>query len=296
MHEYSRRYRGVARKARSRPKSLNSHMTPSQCWLGAIDGFLAAQSAAGLPKTTIYTRRQHLQHLARRIGVASPWEVSAQQLITWAGSQTWARETRRGRRTTFRAFWAWGVEAGHTSTNPAAKLPRVKPAVPLPHPCPDTVFQVAMRRADERERLMMRLAADCGMRRGEIAVAHSDDVFEDLLGWTVVVHGKGGKQRNVPLTNGFAAILRGQPYGYFFPGDEDGHLSPRWVGKLINRLLDGDWTIHSLRHRFATRAHRVNRDLAVVQDLLGHASPATTRIYVATDDKERRKTINAIAS
>ena len=143
---------------------------------------------------------------------------------------------------------------------------------------------------------MMRLAADCGMRRDEIAVAHSHDVFEDLLGWTIVAHGKGGKQRNVPLTRGLAAILRDQPYGYFFPGDEDGHLSPRWVGKLVNRLLDGGWTIQSLRHRFAARTHRVNHDLAVVQDLLGHASPATTRIRVATDDTDRRRTIEAIAS
>ena len=270
--------------------------TIPELWSLAIVAFLAAQQAAGLPRTTVYTRRQHLEHLARRIGTSSPWTVEPSELVTWAGSQTWARETRRGRRTTFRAFWTWAIEAGHTTTNPAAALPRVKPAVPLPHPCPDTVFHVAMRRADEREQLMMRLAADCGMRRGEIAVAHSDDVFEDMLGWSLTVHGKGGKRRNVPLTRGLAAILRSQPYGFLFPGDEDGHLSPRWVGKLVNRLLDGDWTIHSLRHRFASRAHRVNRDLAVVQDLLGHASPATTRVYVATDDAERRRTVEAIAS
>ncbi|TCU48355.1 tyrosine-type recombinase/integrase [Curtobacterium sp. PhB146] len=267
-----------------------------QLWSIAIVAFLAAQRAAGLPHTTCYTRRQHLEHLARRIGAASPWEVDPGQLVTWAGSQTWSRETRRGRRTTFRAFWLWAIENGHTSINPAAKLPRVKPVPPTPHPTPDTVLQRAMRRADDREQLMMRLASDCGMRRAEIAVAHSDDVFEDMLGWSIVVHGKGGKQRTVPLTRGLAAVLRSQPDGYLFPGDEDGHLSPRWVGKLVNRLLDGDWTVHSLRHRFASRAHRVNRDLAVVQDLLGHASPATTRIYVATDDAERRRTIEAIVS
>lgn len=62
------------------------------------------------------------------------------------------------------------------------------------------------------------------------------------------------------------------------------------------RLLDGDWTLHSPHHRFAARAHRVSRDSAVVQDLLGHASPATTRIYVATDHGDRRRTIGAIAS
>ncbi len=270
--------------------------TITPLWAATIAAFLAAQRAAGLPSTTCYTRRQHLEHLARRIGVDSPWDVTAAQLVTWAGEQTWARETRRGRRSTFRAFWLWGVESGQTTINAALALPKVKPSPPAPHPCPDTVFQVALRRGDERERLMLRLAADCGMRRGEIAVAHTDDVFEDLLGFTLRVHGKGGKARTVPLPRGLAVTLRSQPYGYLFPGDEDGHLSPRWVGKLIGRLLEGDWTIHSLRHRFATRAHRVNGDLALVQDLLGHASPATTRLYVAVDDADKRRTVEAIAS
>ncbi|WP_416393880.1 MULTISPECIES: hypothetical protein [unclassified Curtobacterium] len=115
-----------------------------------------------------------------------------------------------------------------------------QPAVPLPLPSPDTVFHVAKRRGDERERLMMRLAADCGMRRAEIAVAHSDDVYGDILGWTLVVHSKGGRRRNVSLTRGLATVLRDQPHGFFFPGDEDRHLSPRWVGKLIIGLLDAD--------------------------------------------------------
>lgn len=271
-------------------------MNIPSAWGAEIDGFLAAQRAAGLPTTTIYTRRQHLQHLARRIGTDSPWDVTPDALVTWAGAQAWSRETRRGRRTTLRTFWAWGLESERTTRNVALALPRVKPAVPMPHPCPDTVYQTALRQADERERLMMRLAADCGMRRGEIAQVHTDDVFEALLGWSLVVHGKGGKRRSVPLTDGFAAVLRDRPWGYLFPGEHDGHLSARWVGKLVNRLLPGEWTIHSLRHRFASRAHRVNRDLAVVQDLLGHASPATTRIYVATDDADRRATIQAIAS
>lgn len=100
-------------------------------------------------------------------------------------------------------------------------LQRVKPAVPLPYLCPDTVFQSAHRHADERERLMMRLAADCGMRRAKITVTRREDVFEDVLVWSLTVHGKGGKRRNVPITRGLAAVLRSQPCGYLFPGDED---------------------------------------------------------------------------
>jgi hypothetical protein len=47
--------------------------------------------------------------------------------------------------------------------------------------------------------------------------------------------------------------------GWLFPGDEDGHLSPRWVGKLMAGALPDHWTAHTLRHRFATRAYRGSR-------------------------------------
>ena len=266
-----------------------------EAWSLPIAGFLAAQLAAGLPTSTMYTRRQHLEHLARRIGEGTPWDVTGQQLVAWCGMQTWARETRRGRRSTFRAFWSWAVDAELTTTNPALSLPAVRPSPPMPHPTPDDVTAAALRRADDRERLMIRLASECGMRRAEIAQCHTDDLFQAPGGWSLTVHGKGGKRRNVPLAPGLAAVLRMEPWGYLFPGDDEGHLSPRWLGNRVNRLLDGDWTIHSLRHRFAARAHAVNRDLATVQDLLGHASPATTRIYVPVDDSELRRTVEAIA-
>lgn len=69
-----------------------------------------------------------------------------------------------------------------------------------------------------------------------------------------------------------------------FPGRIGGHLSPRRVGELVNEALPGAWTIHKLRHRAGSRWWATSgRDLASVQDLLGHADPKTTRVYVATD-------------
>ena len=51
---------------------------------------------------------------------------------------------------------------------------------------------------------MLRLGAECGLRRGEIARVHSDDVMDDLLGRSLVVRGKGDKQRIVPLPDDLA--------------------------------------------------------------------------------------------
>jgi integrase/recombinase XerC len=59
--------------------------------------------------------------------------------------------------------------------------------------------------------------------------------------------------------------------------------------------MPGDYTLHTLRHRFATLAYQVDRDVFAVQELLGHSSPATTRRYVQTQPESLRRTIMALA-
>ncbi|HEU5223919.1 MAG TPA: tyrosine-type recombinase/integrase [Candidatus Lumbricidophila sp.] len=148
-----------------------------------------------------------------------------------------------------------------------------------------------MRRADDRTRLVMRLAHDAGLRRTEIALIHSDDLSQDFIGWTLLVHGKGGKRRTVPLTPRLALELRAHGHGWVFPGEIDGHLSPRRVGELAVAVLDAPWTLHTLRHSFATRTHNLDGDTLTVQRLMGHASPATTVRYVVLDDERLRGTV-----
>lgn len=143
---------------------------------------------------------------------------------------------------------------------------------------------------------MVRLAGELGLRRGEVARVHSDDVVTDLDGWSLVVHGKGDRTRLVPLSPVLARELRALPPGWAFPGDDGGHLSPRWVGKLVGRLLPPGMTMHGLRHRFATRAYHVDRDLLTVQQLLGHASPVTTRAYVQIGEQAKRRLVAAVAA
>lgn len=263
-------------------------------WDQAIALYVRTQRVAGYPATTIATRTQHLEHLGRRIG-CGPWEVDGEELALWAAEQDWQPETRRGRRSTFRSFYGWGVEKGHTVVNPALELPRVKPGKPNPSPVPDRVYHEALMRARPRERIMLRLASEIGLRRAEVAVVHSDDLIEDLVGWSLLVHGKGAKERVVPLTDGVAHDLRMLPPGYAFPGAIDGHLSPRWVGKLMTQLMPGRWTMHKLRHRFATRTYVAGGEF-VAQELLGHASPATTRVYVKLPNDALRAAVDAAAS
>lgn len=270
-----------------------SLMTPSP-WHHPIADYLDYLRAGGAPRTTIDLRRQHLQFLARHFG-GSPWTIPATRMVQVFGALECAQETRRSRRTTLRAFYLWAVESGHTATNTAASLPKVRATKPNPRPVPDVVYAVALDAAKPRERLMLRLAAECGLRRTEVATAHCDHLIQDLDGWTIHVIGKGRRERDVPLPPDLARDLRALPYGYLFPGSDDGHLSPRWVGTLLSRLLPGIWTMHKLRHRALTRWYAVEKDIYTVRDLAGHGSIAATEPYVQTPHEARRRTVEAAA-
>lgn len=237
-----------------------------------------------------------MRRLARSIGVPVPWDVTGRQLIDWVGRQEWQAETRRSYYQTFRKFWDWGRVAGYATENAAAELPSVAPSKPNPRPTPYGVYRQALADARPRERLMLRLSAEAGMRRGEVAQAHSRDLIEDDDGWWIRIHGKGGKERLVPLRDDLAEQLRALGPGYFFPGRYGvGHLSAAYVGKLVRRHLDDENTMHKLRHMFGTRTYRVKRDVFVVQELLGHASADTTRRYVKTRHEDLRSTVEAAA-
>lgn len=265
-------------------------------WSAAIAGYSEYQLAMGVMRSSIASRRQQLERVGRIIGVEDPWAVTAQQLLELMAAQPWKPETKRSRRTTLRGFYRWGVESHHLLESPAARLPRVKPSAPNPSPAPDAVYAAALAASGPRERLMLVLAAEHGLRRMEVALVHSRDLVEDLVGWSLVVHGKGGRERMVPLTADAAITLRTLPPGWAFPGRDDGHLSPRWIGKVITRLLPDRWTMHKLRHRAASRWWEVAEgDVFAVQELLGHADPKTTKVYVKVQSARLRAIVDAAA-
>lgn len=250
-------------------------------WASEIESWSTALRAAGRSEQTIGLRTYHLRRLAGWAGPRPPWSLTLDDLLMWTGSQRWRSETRRSYRSSLRAFWRWGVLTERTVRDVAALLPEIPPTKPNPRPAPPEAVVTALHEADARVWLMLRLATELGMRRGEVAQVHSADVVRDLLGWSLHVHGKGSRDRVVPLPDNLARALRRLPAGHAFPGADGGHLSARWVGKLVGRLLPVGVTMHQLRHLCATELHDDTHDLRAVQELLGHASVATTQRYVA---------------
>jgi integrase/recombinase XerC len=216
--------------------------------------------------------------------------------VAWFGGHTaWKLETRRSERACVRGFFAWAYQTKRVPDYLGDELPKVRQPPAAPRPAPDIAWRRALLAADARTTLMLRLAAEAGLRRGEVAQVHTRDLLEGVDGAQLLVHGTGQKQRVVPLSDPLAeAIRRRAAGGWLFPSSPDGgHLTPNYVGILVANVLPDGWTMHTLRHRFASRAYRGTRNLRAVQMLLGHASIATTERYTAVDDAEIRAAMTA---
>lgn len=127
--------------------------------------------------------------------------------------------------------------------------------------------------------LMMRLAAEAGLRRAEVARVHTRDVLDGIGGPRLVVRWQGQTSRVVPIGASLAATLRrgaaghtpGMPgEGWLFPAAGGGHLTPHHVGRIVAGALPDGWTIRTLRYRFATRGYSRSGDLLAVQELRHH--------------------------
>jgi integrase len=260
-------------------------------WETAVVNWLEWQRMSGLSPATLRLRRDHVRSIARRSGTASIRELTRAHLQIIVIQQQWSVEHRKAIRSSLNSFFEWAIANGLADDNVSQCLPKVRQPMPKPRPAPDRVWDELLAAAPPRERVMALLAGEAGLRRGEIAVVHCDDLVEEMDGWSLIVHGKGGKQRVVPLTPSLAAEIRtfcGSRGGYLFPGQIAGHISVQYVGVLLSRLMPPGWSAHTLRHRFASRGYAGTGNLRAVQEALGHSSVATTQRYTAVSSRDVR--------
>jgi integrase len=152
---------------------------------------------------------------------------------------------------------------------------------------PDDDLEAALTVATPSQRAMVLLARYGCLRLTELTTLHT----RAREGERLRVIGKGDKERivfaNEPLLFALHALERAQGPGYYFPGLNGPHMHPMSVNKIITRVTG--WNPHSLRHAGATAAYNATGDLRGVQEMLGHASLATTQRYLHLDDAARRR-------
>lgn len=251
-----------------------------------IEAFRNHLLAAGRAIGTIRLRLTHL----RLLTVEHPdlLVVTYRDLEAYLAARrtTHKAETRKSMRSSFRLFYAWATDNGYLEADPAARLAAVRIPVSVPRLAPDDAIQTALRRADPQERAIILLARLACLRRAEIAGLHTNDRDHDVLHVT----GKGEKQRivylNPELLDALVELEEDVAGGFYFPGSTDGHIHVDTVHHAISTLTG--WNPHSLRHAGATAAFRATKDLRAVQDMLGHASIATTQRYLHIGEDARR--------
>lgn len=251
--------------------------------------------AGGAPRTTIDLRQYQLGRVARAHANQNPWELQVSDLSEWLSSHQWSRETLRSYRAALRSFYGWAHAIGLTDHDPAQLLRKVPAAIGVPRPASEDIVSDALAAADDRAWLMLMLGSRHGLRRGEIAQVSTRDLRVDGNDWSLLVHGKGGKERIVPLLPIVALAIRDTPAGWVFPNGKGTHLTPAHVGKILGRAMANQATPHQLRHRFASRTYQATGDIRAVQELLGHASVATTQIYTKVADGALRRAVNSAA-
>jgi len=267
------------------------------CWVKPLHDWETYLRAGGASDATLTTRLAHARRIARAMKVP-PAAVQPEEMLAWLAARNWALETRRSCNAALRSLWGYLMATGAVDRDVSAAVPRVTTSRGKPRPLGDVAYGEALASADDRTSLILQLSAEMGMRRGEIALVHNDDLVEDLAGTSLVVHGKGRKTRVLPMTDRLARRVRKACHeggGWAFPGQIDGHLSPGYVGVLAHQVLVAN-KLHQGRHRFATKALRSGANLMVVKELLGHESLATTQIYLAVAGDELRAAVEAVAA
>jgi integrase/recombinase XerC len=148
-----------------------------------------------------------------------------------------------------------------------------------------------------RDAAVLGLLYGSGLRISEALGLKRRDAPAPGTGDTIVVTGKGGKSRMVPVLPQVAQLVADYvaicPYGLpeggpLFVGAKGGPLSPRIIQLAMAGLrgamgLPETATPHALRHSFATHLLTRGGDLRAIQELLGHASLSTTQIYTGVD-------------
>jgi integrase len=248
--------------------------------------YLAFLAAGGLAAGTIKLRRTQLTRLAARFDLEV---VTDDELVAFLAEHGGQPNTRKSWMTTMRGFFGWMHRTGRRVDDPTVGLPAVRVPAGVPRPIPEAEFRKAWMQADEETRAMLALGYYGGLRKSEIAAVHGDDIEGDWL----IVHGKGGKTRRVPIAADLRPFLRGVD-GWLFPStvNHGEHVSGDYIEDRV-KAVTAPYTCHQLRHAAATRWYRARQDIRAVQLLLGHASVATTQVYVQTTDDQLLATVLA---
>ncbi|MCC6949489.1 MAG: tyrosine recombinase XerC [Bradyrhizobiaceae bacterium] len=285
----ARRWLGfIAHERRLSPKTLEAYGRDVAGFLGFLAEHLGGRpKLAGLSRLEPADVRAYLAE--RRSNGIEPRTL----IRSLAAARSFARFLER-------------EGSGKVAALAAVRAPKIARTLPKPLSvsAARNVADPASRAGEERapwvlarDAAVLALLYGSGLRISEALGLKRRDAPAPGSGDTITVLGKGAKKRMVPVlpqvAQAIAEYISLCPFdlvsdGPLFRGEKGGPLSPRVVQLAMERLrgalgLPDTATPHALRHSFATHLLARGGDLRSIQELLGHASLATTQIYTAVD-------------
>lgn len=228
-------------------------------------------------------------------------------LRSWLASQHSAgasRTTMARRAASARTFTAWASRNDLLAADPGPRLSAPRPHRTLPAVLRTdqagaamAVAEVGAEQGDPvalRDQAVVELLYATGVRVAELCGLDLDDV--DYSQRVIRVLGKGSRERTVPfgvpaeravrrwVEQGRSALVNGRSQGALLLGARGGRLDPRTARRIVHDVVGEvpeavDTGPHGLRHSAATHLLEGGADLRTVQELLGHATLATTQLY-----------------
>lgn len=274
-------------------------------WEQTLSDYATHQRASRLSEKTIRNRAELLATVAR-ITRRGPDAVALPDLEKVLGrthprtSEPLAAGTMQSERSYMQSFFKWLKKTGQRRDNPAKDLRKVK--VPRRRARPLRLDQIeAMMQSGiyTRTRDIITIGALSGLRLGEIVKIRGEDV--DLVGMTIRSTRKGNLDHRLPLHPELAVLAGRYPTrGWWFPSpypnreypNGGGHILMKSASDRVSKAIraagveDRRITGHSLRHFLATTLLREGVQIRVVQEILGHASLATTQLYADVTDED----------
>jgi len=242
--------------------------------------------------------------------LSSPSRQELRSYLAWLANRGYEKASIGRKLTALRMFFGWMQETDRIATNDTDMVSAPRQPRRLPY----VVSQAEIERLlitpntsttlGLRDRALLELLYASGIRVSEATSINVPDLDLDTRECTVF--GKGSKQRIVLLGSSAAQWLRNylsdarpklvtrQSGDALFLNKLGGRLTERGIQMIVkkhamNAGLDAEFHTHNLRHSFATHLLDGGADLRVVQDLLGHESPATTQIYTHVSAEQARK-------
>lgn len=250
---------------------------------------------------TVTAYRHDLNEFLKHIEQKPVTDIVAADIRGWIASRGDAGITPRSLRRniqSLRAFYRFLCRHNLMKFNPAADIILPKVASKLPEFARETEIEALIEELPEnselkeRDAIILTILYSCGLRQAELLSLTDNDI--DFFRQQLTVTGKRRKTRIIPLPSELCDKIRhwqasrdeifpDLPHPKPVIATIHGHMNPRTLYSIVNRLLQSTHTSrkspHTLRHTFATSMLNAGADINSIKELLGHASLDATQIY-----------------